>query len=210
MNGSRMGPELERRRRQYAREAPRYDRQADLAERWLLGSEHRGWACSRATGETLEVALGTGLNLPEYPTDVRLTGLDLTPEMLALARRRALDEGVPVALCEGDVQAMPFADATFDTVVCTWAMCSVPDERAAILEMKRVLRSRGLLILVDHIRSSVAPIYWLQRLMELAPTRNEDELTRRPLEHVVAAGFTIEARDRSRAGVVERLVARKP
>lgn len=200
----------ERRRRKYAKEAPTYDKDSDFTERWLFGPEHRHWACSRASGDTLEVAVGTGLNLPNYPPDVRLTGLDLTPEMLALARNRAADLGTPIALCEGDAQALPFADDTFDTVVSTYAMCSVPDERGTIDEMKRVLKHGGRLILVDHVRSSVRPIFWIQRLMELAPSRNDNELTRRPLTHVLAAGFTIEASDRLRAGIVERLVARKP
>ncbi|MGZ8631538.1 MAG: class I SAM-dependent methyltransferase [Actinomycetota bacterium] len=199
-----------RRRRQYAEEAATYDRDADRSERWLLGTDHRPWACARAVGRTLEVAIGTGMNLPHYPRGVDLTGVDLTPEMLALARRRSADIGVPVTLTEGDAQALPFGDATFDTVLCTYAMCSVPDERATVLEMRRVLMPRGRLILVDHIRSSVLPLFWLQRLMELAPSRNRDELTRRPREHVEAAGFTVEASDRLRAGVVERLVARKP
>ena len=161
----------DRQRRQYAKEAPNYDEGSDSAERWLFGTEHRGWACSRAKGETLEVAIGTGLNLPSYPPDVRLTGIDLTPEMLALARRRARDLGMPVALCEGDAQALPFPDGTFDTLLCTYAMCSVPDEARTVLEMKRVLKPGGRLILVDHVRSRVAPIYWIQRLMELAPSR---------------------------------------
>ncbi len=199
----------ERRRRQYAKEAPRYDKGSDLIERWLFGTEHRGWACARAAGDTLEVAIGTGLNLPYYPPDVRLTGIDLTTEMLALARHRARDLATPVALLEGDAQMLPFADATFDTVISTYAMCSVPDEQATILEMKRILKPGGRLILVDHIRSSVKLLYWLQRLMELVPSRNRDELTRRPRTHVVAAGFTIEASDRLRAGIVERLVARR-
>ena len=141
---------------------------------------------------------------------MRLTGIDLTSEMLSRARIRAEDLGMPVALCEGDAQALPFPDATFDTVLCTYAMCSVPDEGKTVVEMKRVLKPGGRLILVDHVRSSVAPIYWIQRLMELAPSRGERELTRRPIRHVRAAGFLIEESDRSRAGMIERLSARKP
>ncbi|MGZ8630550.1 MAG: class I SAM-dependent methyltransferase [Actinomycetota bacterium] len=200
----------ERRRRQYADEAPKYDEDSDATERWLFGREHRGWACSRAAGETLEVAIGTGLNLSNYAPDVHLTGIDLTPEMLALARNRAADLGRPVTLCEGDAQALPFPDGAFDTVLATYAMCSVPDERRTILEMKRVLKPGGRLILVDHVRSSMPPIYWIQRLMELAPSRHDNELTRRPITHVIAAGLTIDTSDRLRAGVIERLVARKP
>lgn len=200
----------ERQRRQYAKEAPKYDEESGSTERWFFGSEHRGWACTRAIGGTLEVAIGTGLNLPKYPPDVRLTGIDITPEMLAIARVRASDLGRPIALCEGDAQALPFPDSTFDTVLSMYSMCSVPDEGRAVLEMKRVLKAGGRLILVDHVRSSVAPIYWIQRLMELAPSRGERELTRRPITHVLAAGLQIEETDRSRAGMIERLVARKP
>lgn len=200
----------ERQRRQYAKEAASYDRGSDLCERWLLGTDHRGWACSRATGRTLELAIGTGLNLAEYPSEVVLTGIDLTPEMLEQARRRAADIGRRVELCEGDAHALPFPDGAFDTVLATYAMCSVPDLPRAIAEARRVLRPGGRLILVDHVRSSVAPVFWLQRLMELAPSRTQDELTRRPIEQVREAGFTIEERDRLRAGVLERLVARAP
>lgn len=72
------------------------------------------------------------------------------------------------------------------------------------------LRPGGRLILVDHVRSNVIPIFWIQRLLELAPSRHDNELTRRPITHVLAAGFTVEATDRFRAGIIERLVARKP
>jgi len=123
---------------------------------------------------------------------------------------RAADLGMPVAFCEGDAQALPFDDGTFDSALSTYSMCSVPDERRAVLEMMRVLKPGGRLILVDHVRSSVVPIYWLQRLMELAPSRGERELTRRPIVHVRAAGLLIEETDRSRAGIIERIVARKP
>jgi ubiquinone/menaquinone biosynthesis C-methylase UbiE len=201
--------ENERRRRRYAKEALKYDKEMGLDERLLFGSEHRRWACAQATGGTLEVAIGTGLNLPHYPSDVKLTGLDISSEMLAAARIKATELEISVELEEGDAQDLPFPDATFDTVICTYAMCSVPDEVQTISEMKRVLREGGRLILVDHIRSSVKPIYWLQRLLELSPKRNKGELTRRPLLHVQAARFEIQTSDRLRAGIVERLVAQK-
>ena len=198
-------------RRYYAREARKYDQETDFWERWLFGSEHRSWACSRAVGDTLEVAIGTGLNLPHYPPGVRLTGIDLTPEMLAKAEIRARSIGREVDLQEADAQDLPFDESSFDTVICTYALCSVPDEARAIAEMKRVLRPRGRLILVDHVRSSVKPLFWLQWIYEFVPSRTKGEyMTRRPALHVIAAGFEIEARDRLRAGVIERLAALKP
>lgn len=182
----------------------------DFWERKLFGPEHRQWACSRARGDTLEVAIGTGLNLPHYPKDVRLTGLDLTPEMLAVAETRAQSLGRDIDLREGDAHDLPFKDASFDTVVCTYAMCSVLDEVKVISEMDRVLLPGGRLILVDHVRSTVKPLLWLQRIYEFIPSRTKGEyMTRRPAVHVSAAGFEIEESDRLRAGVIERLLARK-
>jgi ubiquinone/menaquinone biosynthesis C-methylase UbiE len=137
--------ENERRRRRYAKEALKYDKEMGLDERLLFGSEHRRWACAQATGGTLEVAIGTGLNLPHYPSDVKLTGLDISSEMLAAARIKATELEISVELEEGDAQDLPFPDATFDTVICTYAMCSVPDEVQTISEMKRVLREGGAL-----------------------------------------------------------------
>jgi ubiquinone/menaquinone biosynthesis C-methylase UbiE len=196
--------------RHYAKEAPTYDNEMDLFERWFLGTDHRDWACSQAIGETLEVAIGTGLNLPHYPADVRLSGVDLSPDMLERAEMRARKIARPVALKQGDAHKLPYANCSFDTVVCTYALCSVPDERRAILEMRRVLRPGGRLILVDHVRSTVTPLFWLQRLYELIPSRTEGEhMTRRPALHVQTAGFDVHRRDRMRAGIVERLVAIK-
>jgi ubiquinone/menaquinone biosynthesis C-methylase UbiE len=200
----------ELRRRNYAKEASKYDKSMGFFERWVFGPEHRMWACSKAIGATLEVAVGTGLNLPHYPSDVQLTGVDLSPEMLTVAAETAEKLGRVIELREGDAQDLPFVDRSFDTVVCTYALCSVPDEARAISEMERVLKPGGRLILVDHVRSTATPILWLQRLYEFIPSRTKGEyMTRRPALHVMNANFEIEARDRLRAGIVERLVARK-
>jgi SAM-dependent methyltransferase len=214
MSDQRLSPEErsrgnDLRRAAYKEDAATYDREAAFVERWFFGSQHRSWACSMATGTTLEVAVGTGLTLPLYPAAAAVTGIDLTPEMLTLARLRAAELGRPVELVLGDAQELPFADATFDTVVSTYAMCSVPDLVQTIGEMRRVLKTGGRLILLDHIRSSVRPIFWIQRLMERSPKRTGGELTRRPLLQVEAAGLQIEASDRSRGGMIERLVARR-
>jgi ubiquinone/menaquinone biosynthesis C-methylase UbiE len=199
------------RRRAYARDAPVYDKQMGIFERWIFGADHRRWACSRAVGNTLEVAVGTGLNLPHYPPSVRLTAIDLSPEMLDLARARARAVDRAVALQEADAQDLPFQDRSFDSAVCTYSLCNVPDEARTLVEMKRVLKPGGRLILVDHVRSTIKVLYWLQRLIEVVSGRAEGEyMTRRPFDHVRALGFVIQEHDRQRAGVVERLVAVKP
>ena len=106
--------ETEHIRRVYEREASNYDRNVKLPER-LLFPGGREWACARAEGDVLEIAVGTGLNLPHYPDGVRLTGIDFVPGMLDIARWRAVELGRPVELRLGDAQALEFEDATFDT-----------------------------------------------------------------------------------------------
>ncbi len=202
--------ENERLRRYWDKHARSYDREMRFFDRALFG-ESRSWVCSRAGGDVLEVAIGTGRNLPFYPPDVRLTGIEWSPKMLAVARRRADGLGRLADLREGDAQALPFADATFDTVVCTLSLCAIPDDRRAIAEMIRVLKPGGRLLLLDHIAGSSRPLRALQRLLELVtvPLGGEHVL-RRPLRHVQSAGLQIEQRDRFKLGIVERLVARKP
>lgn len=196
-------------RRSWAKQARRYDESMGFFERRVFGEGHREWACSRASGDTLEVAVGTGLNLGLYGADVRLTGIDLSPEMLAIARKRLADIGREADLSEGDAHALPFADASLDTVVCTYSLCNIPDPPRALAEMKRVLRPDGKLVLVDHIRSASKPIYWIQKLIEFFSLRFEGEhMTRRPLEHLHALGFDVVERERrGPGGVIERLTA---
>jgi ubiquinone/menaquinone biosynthesis C-methylase UbiE len=200
----------ERLRRYWDRNARSHDRQMRFFERALLG-EHRTWVDSRATGAVLEVAVGTGLNLGYYRADVRLTGIGWSREMIERARRRAHDLGRAAELREGDAQALEFDDESFDTVVCTYSLCGIPDDRRAVAEMYRVLRPGGLLLLVDHVASDVPPVRLGQRVLELATVPlGGEHLTRRPVHLVRAAGFEVVEQDRSRLGIVERVAARKP
>jgi SAM-dependent methyltransferase len=148
-------PSLDRIRRHWDRQSVGYDDKMDRAER--LFGDTRAWVCRQATGEVLEVAVGTGLNLGLYPGQVTLTGMDLSPAMLDVARRRATGLGRDVDLRVGDAQRLEFVDASFDTVVCTFGLCAVPDDGGAVGEMVRVLRPGGLLLLADHVVSTSWP-----------------------------------------------------
>jgi ubiquinone/menaquinone biosynthesis C-methylase UbiE len=129
----------ERLRRYWDKRAGSYDKLMGFFDRRFFG-DTRAWVCSQASGDVLEVAVGTGLNLGHYPAGVRLTGVEWSPKMLDLARRRATDLDLAVDLRPGDARALPFADGSFDAVVCTFSLCLIPDYERAVREMVRVLR----------------------------------------------------------------------
>ncbi|WBB68498.1 methyltransferase domain-containing protein [Micromonospora sp. WMMD812] len=197
-------------RRYWDRQAPTYDRQMSFADRRLF-RDTRPWIAAKAVGDVLEVAVGTGLNLPYYPSQARLTAVEWSPRMLALARHRAAELGRDVDLRLGDAQALDFPDASFDTVVCTFSLCAIPDERRALGEMSRVLRPGGLLLLADHVPATAWPLRLGQRLAEVVsvPLGGEHFL-RRPADQVRGWGWAVEGHDRFARGVIERLAARKP
>ncbi|GAA1802211.1 class I SAM-dependent methyltransferase [Planosporangium flavigriseum] len=181
-----------------------------FADRRFFG-DTRHWVCSQATGDVLEVAIGTGLNLAHYPDGARLTGVEWSPAMLDVARRRAADLGRPVDLRQGDAQSLDFSADSFDTVVCTFGLCAIPHHQQALVEMARVLRPGGLLLLADHVESASRPVRAAQWLAELVSVPlGGEHWRRRPIRHVQAMGFTIERHERFKLGIVERLAARKP
>jgi ubiquinone/menaquinone biosynthesis C-methylase UbiE len=200
----------ERLRRYWDKHASSYDRQMGFFDRHLFGGA-REWICSRASGQTLEVAIGTGLNLACYPGSVHLTGVEWSPAMLQIARDRAGQLGRAVDLRQGDAQALEFPAACFDTVVCTFSLCAIPDDRKAVHEMARVLRPGGLLLLADHVRAAPWYARAAQALIEVVSVpAGGEHFRRRPIEHVRALGFTVEDHDQFTLGIVERLAARKP
>jgi ubiquinone/menaquinone biosynthesis C-methylase UbiE len=189
-----------------------YDRHGEAltpGDGFLLGDARR-WLASGARGDTLEVGIGTGYTLAHYPPDVRLTGVDISPVMLAGARARAAALGRDVTLRLGDAMALDVPDGSFDTVVFCLVLCTVPDDRRAILEAARVLRPGGRLLAVEHVRSPNAVVRLVERLWEpLAMRRFGDHMLRDPVDHLPSAGYTIESVDRRRLGIVERLIARR-
>jgi ubiquinone/menaquinone biosynthesis C-methylase UbiE len=202
--------ETERVRAVQDKQAPKYDRQISFFERILFG-DGRAWVCSQARGRVLELACGTARNLPFYSGDVKLTGIELSPQMLEIARKRAQDLGHPADLRLGDAQALEFEDEGFDTVTCTLGFCTIPDTTTAAREALRVLRPAGVLLMMEHVRSPAPLVRGAQRLLEPLAVRFEaDHLLRDPLDYLPGVGFQIDEVQRSKWGIVERLRAHKP
>jgi ubiquinone/menaquinone biosynthesis C-methylase UbiE/predicted ester cyclase len=202
--------ETERVRRIFDKQAPKYDKSMSRFERWLFAG-NREWVCERAKGEVLELAAGTARNLPFYPADVKVTGIELSTEMAELALQRAIDLGREIDMRVGDATDLPFPDASFDTVVCTYGLCTIPDDAGAVREAKRVLRPGGRIVLAEHVRSPNPVVRTIQRVLDpLAHRFGGDHLLREPLDHLKAERFGVDEVRRQKAGWVELVAAHKP
>jgi ubiquinone/menaquinone biosynthesis C-methylase UbiE len=174
-------------------------------------ADSRRWVCNRARGATLEIAIGTGANLIHYPDEVDLTGIDWSLAMLAAARRQADRLHRSVTLHQGDATALSFPAESFDTVVSTFALCCIPDERGALAEALRVLRPGGHLLLADHVSASFWPLRALQHAVDLVSVPLQGEhYTRRPLTALRGLGVTAQESERQKMGMIERVHVRKP
>ena len=127
---------------------------------------YRERVIGQASGRVLEIGIGPGLNLPLYGPGVHsVAALDPSPPLLRRARDQAALARVPVELIEGSAEELSFEKASFDTVVMTWTLCTIPDASRALAEMRRVLRPSGALLFVEHGRAPEPNVArWQDRL----------------------------------------------
>ncbi|MEK9165061.1 MAG: class I SAM-dependent methyltransferase, partial [Chloroflexota bacterium] len=140
-------------RERYQRLSRFYDLMEGLAESRYRPWREKLWKLVNGS-RVLEVGVGTGKNMPYWPKDAQVTGIDLTPGMLERAKRRAKELRLTATLRLGDAQALDFADASFDTAVAAFVFCSVPDPVLGLRELKRVVRPGGQVLLLEHMRSA--------------------------------------------------------
>jgi ubiquinone/menaquinone biosynthesis C-methylase UbiE len=150
-----------------------YDQIADQYEKRIWFDQHilgvarlRKKLLSKATGKILELACGTGQNFPLFEPNSEITAVDLSPRMLELARRNAIEHGLNINLAVMDAEQLEFPDGGFDTVVSTLSTCTFPNPVKALQEIKRVCRPDGLILLLEHGHSNLP---WLARFQD----RNE-------------------------------------
>jgi phosphatidylethanolamine/phosphatidyl-N-methylethanolamine N-methyltransferase len=176
-------------RHRYDRLAPLYD-----AIQWPMERRAAAWRrqlWSRVAGDRiLELGIGTGKNLPFHPAGKTIVGLDLSPRMLERARRQAERLRAPVQLVEGDVQQLPFANASFDSVVATFLFCSVPDPVRGLSEARRVLAPGGQLLLLEHVLTEQPALRWVMCQLDRLTVRLAGaHLDRNTVDNARAAGF---------------------
>ena len=177
--------------RKYNRFAPWYDLIEGLPD--VLGVRSlRRRLLHQASGKVLEVAVGTGKNLRYYPDGCQVTAVDVSREMLRIARKRAAKLSMDVNFLLADTEALPFSDRSFDTVVSSLTTCTFPNPVIALQEMARVCRNDGKILLLEHGRSDRK---WLGRWQDRLADRNVKALgchwNREPLELVRQAGLKV-------------------
>ncbi len=180
--------------RVYARLAPAMDRAglADRRRRLLTG----------LTGRVVEIGSGSGLNFAHYPAEVAgVLAVEPEPSLLRYAVRNAARAPVPVALVDGTAEHVPGADAAFDAAVVCLVLCSVPDQRAALAELHRVIRPGGQLRFLEHVRADGRGLRGLQRVLDKTvwpALVGGCHLSRDTLTGIEAAGFAVNRLERFR------------
>lgn len=149
----------------YRRWAPVYD--YTFGKVSTAGRRHAVEIINSASGTVLEVGVGTGLSLPEYKSHLEITGIDLAPEMLQKARERVTGEGLTnvQGLHEMDAGNLQFPDAAFDTVVAMYVITVVPEPEKVMLELARVCKPGGQVLLVNHFSQDDGVRGWVERKM---------------------------------------------
>jgi ubiquinone/menaquinone biosynthesis C-methylase UbiE len=148
-----------------------------------------------AEGRVLEIGVGSGLNLPFYASSAtHVIGLDPSPKLLSMARESTNGLSRSIELMEASAEAIPLDDQSVDTVLSTWTLCSIPDVRFALGEMRRVLKPGGRLLFVEHGRSpDSAVLRWQDRLTPLWKRIGGGcHLNRAIAQLIESSGFRIE------------------
>ena len=179
-------------RARYDRNAWLYDASEFLMEpliyrRW----RRRLWALV-PPGRGLEVGVGTGKNIPFYPAGSRVSAIDLSPRMLAKARRTAPPPGVELDTAVMSAESLDFPDHTFDWAVATFVFCSVPDAVKGLMEVRRVVRPGGHVLLLEHVRVDLPVVGSVMDLCNPAAVRATGaNINRRTVRNVGLAGLQI-------------------
>jgi SAM-dependent methyltransferase len=176
------------------------------------GLRHTAGGGSLGAGpRVLEIGAGTGVGFAFYPAGVTVSAVEPSVAMAARARQRAACAAATIEVVEARAEELPFGDGSFDCAIATLAWCSVTDPLAAFAEVRRVLRPRGRLLVLEHVHSRWQPARRLQSLA--APTWRRVaqgcRLDQDTVGLLSGAGFAVERRRDHLLGWVVELQARK-
>ena len=194
-------------KQKYNRFAPWYDLMVAIPELMGIGALRRK-ILEKASGEVLEIAVGTGRNLGYYSNNCRVTAVDLSRMMLEIASKRARSLGIEVNFLVMDSESIAFHDNSFDIVVESMSICTFSDPLATLREMARVCRKEGRILLLEHGRSDRG---WIGRWQDQRADAHVKQLgcrwNREPLDLVREAGLKIISAERKLLGIFHLIEA---
>lgn len=167
-------------------------------------------AFATMAGRCLMVAAGTGHDFRHFPPGLVITAIDVSPAMIARARAKAAAYKGTLELCVMDAQALEFPDQSFDTVVTSCTLCSVPDPVRGLRELYRCLKPGGQLLMFEHVRSRIGPIGIMQDLLTPLTRRMGPEVNRDTVGNVLRAGFELRREENVYLDIVKAIEARRP
>ena len=193
----------------YDEMAAQYEKKTWFDQHILGLARQRKQLMSKAHGKILDVACGTGLNFPMFPMTSEITAIDLSPRMLEIAAQKANTLSLNVEGKVMDAQQLEFPNGSFDTVTSSLSTCTFPDPVQALREMRRVCRTDGLILLLEHGHSRVS---WLANYQDRNVLKHYQQnagcrWNQDPLDLVSAAGLKVVNSKRFGLGMFYSIVA---
>lgn len=175
----------------------RYNRASifyDIMEAPMEAMALKSWrvdAMTELKGKVLEIGVGTGKNIEYYPEDLEITAIDFSEKMLEKAKKKAVLHNKKIDLLLMDAEQMDFANDTFDTVFTTCVFCSVPDPVKGLLEIMRVCKPGGKIVMIEHVRSEKKVLGIIMDVLNpLVVNFYGANINRRTLENIHKAGYS--------------------
>jgi len=193
--------------------AEKWDRLSGVYDFIMAGEQRRLEPYKRrmyreSSGRLLIVGCGTGADFELLPRGLRVVAIDASERMVARASSRAARYFGELSVRIMDVEQLDFEDASFDTAMASCVFCSVPNPGAGLVEVRRVLKPSGRLLLVEHVRSRIGPLGMMQDICTLVSRAFGPSMNRDTVGNVIKAGFEIVREENLHLDVIKWIEAR--
>ncbi|TQD26143.1 class I SAM-dependent methyltransferase [Methanolobus vulcani] len=182
----------------------------EIPMEYMWFSKWRKKILPELSGRVLDLGIGTGKNIPYYPDECEVVGVDISDKMLSHAKEKAVHKN-NISLFQMDAENLAFKDDSFDYVITTFVLCSIPDPIAALKEMKRVCKPDGMVVNLEHMKSENRIIAFIEDLFNpLTVAITGVNINRETVENAKKAGLNVINVENKALKDVFRLIKSKP